>query len=655
MPNTSKQAILVLTDKSSPIIINLYSEIKKATKNHSDVLIAFHQKEPTVPEPIKKADHFLFDNTVLTNLGFRPISDKLLPGSNHFPLLKFYRENPEYEYYWIIEDDVRFSGNWSLLFDSLSTVNSDFISCSIRNWNEEPGWCWWDLTHPTKELALEKRVASFNPVYRISNRALKFINNALLDGWSGHHEVLYPSLLKNGGFLIADFGGEGSYVIPGFENKVYLADRPDQFKFGYLSTMKFRPVFNMIGKIPNKFYHPVKDFGSDYTLFNETSEQREYWLRQMDKISRPVIQNLAEGSLKEKMPVVVSKETDNAEARKQMAYMEAFGRTLSGIAPWLNIEGGSASEIDMRNQYRAMTLKAISNAVNPDSNDYMVWTGSQFLVDNAYFALGLIRCPWLWENLDETTKKNTIKAFRIAKGVLPINNHRILFPALIEAFFCKYGLPFDPVRIEYGIREFANHWNVGDGMFSDGEQFQVDYYNSIVTHPFLANILLATLERYPFFDWFSTKLNQINKRYAEILERTINSDGSFAATGRSITYRGGAFHHLSDISLRKQLPATLKPAQVRDALTAVITKTLEPPSTFTADGWLNIGLYGHQPDLAESYITTGSLYMCTNIFLPLGLPCSDEFWVSPAQEWSSRILWSGQNMMKDEPLEVQLH
>jgi hypothetical protein len=63
--------------------------------------------------------------------------------------------------------------------------------------------------------------------------------------------------------------------------------------------------------------------------------------------------------------------------------------------------------------------------------DYMLWSGYQPLVDASFFALALIRSPWLWENL-----------------------------------------------IEYGIREFSQHWYVGDGMFLDGMHITLDYYNS---------------------------------------------------------------------------------------------------------------------------------------------------------------------------------
>jgi hypothetical protein len=379
---------------------------------------------------------------------------------------------------------------------------------------------------------------------------------------------------------------------------------------------------------------------------------RQLWLSYMDKLARPVMENIASDKLKEKMPVVLSKTIDNADDRSKVAYLEAFGRTLCGIAPWLNLEGGSKEETTLRNQYREWALKGIANAVNPNAKDYLKWNGGQPLVDASFVAFGLIRCPWLWQHLDTAVKEQVTTVFKTTRSAIPGYNNWVLFSGMIEAFFCKYGLDFDPVRIEYAIREFAQHWYVGDGMFSDGLQFHFDYYNSIVIHPDLASIVAIVNEKNKTYQWFAPRLDQINKRYAEILERLINTDGSYPVTGRSIVYRGGVFHHLADIALRKSLPPSLKPAQVRSALTAVIKKTFEASSTFTNDGWLNIGLYGNQPDLADSYITTGSLYICADIFVPLGLPETDEFWSAPAEPWTSVKVWSGQNVSADHALDV---
>src|ERR1700742_4261089 len=92
-------------------------------------------------------------------------------------------------------------------------------------------------------------------------------------------------------------------------------------------------------------------------------EERKVWLSYMDKVARPVVSALAEDRLKETMPVVLSKHIDNKETRSKVTYLEAWGRVLSGIGPWLNAEGGSPEEVALRQQYRQWALKAVANSV----------------------------------------------------------------------------------------------------------------------------------------------------------------------------------------------------------------------------------------------------------------------------------------------------
>jgi hypothetical protein len=389
-----------------------------------------------------------------------------------------------------------------------------------------------------------------------------------------------------------------------------------------------------------------------HTKTTDPISDRKVWLSYLDKIARPVIMNLAADKLKEKMPVILAKNIDNADTRSKVAYLEAFGRTFSGIAPWLNTEGGTKEEIALRNQYREWILKAIANTVNPSSKDYMKWDGGQPLVDASFAALGLIRSPWVWQHLDTTVQRQVVNAFITTRTTVPVYSNWLLFSAMIEAFFCRYDLPYDAIRIDYAVREFSQHWYTGDGMFSDGMQFHLDYYNSYVIQPYLTVILETISKKKTTYNTFIPQFDKISKRYAEIQERLINTDGSFPVTGRSIVYRGGAFQHLADISLRKSLPPSLKPSQVRSALTTVIKKTLDAPSNFNAAGWLNIGLSGNQPGLADVYITTGSLYLCSEIFLPLGLPDTDEFWLAPAEPWSAVKAWSGQDLPADHALDL---
>jgi hypothetical protein len=148
----------------------------------------------------------------------------------------------------------------------------------------------------------------------------------------------------------------------------------------------------------------------------------------------------------------------------------------------------------------------------------------------------------------------------------------------------------------------------------------------------------------------SDREQQRARRFAAVQERLIAPDGSFPAIGRSIAYRCGAFHALAQAALRRALPDGVSPAQVRGALTAVIRRTIDAPGTFDGDGWLRIGLCGHQPGIGEPYISTGSLYLCSVALIPLGLPPADGFWSAPSQPWTAANAWSGQPFPIDHAL-----
>jgi hypothetical protein len=191
---------------------------------------------------------------------------------------------------------------------------------------------------------------------------------------------------------------------------------------------------------------------------------------------------------------------------------------------------------------------------------------------------------------------------------------------------------------------------VGDGVYGDGPQFHWDYYNSFVIQPMLLDIL-STLQNYTQ-EWNSItpEIWKRAKRYAVIQERLISPEGTFPVIGRSITYRTGVFHLLAQIAWKNELPEPLTAPQVRAALTAVMKQLLDTEGTFDTNGWLQIGFRGHQPHLGEEYISTGSLYLCSMIFLPLGLKSSDPFWTQPAQPWTAQRIWSGQDMPADHAL-----
>jgi hypothetical protein len=380
-------------------------------------------------------------------------------------------------------------------------------------------------------------------------------------------------------------------------------------------------------------------------------DERQQWVTVVKKVADPVIRALAQDKLGKEMPVEVRMPSLLA-TRKSFTYLEAFGRLLSGLAPWISLPADDTVEGRLRSDYADLVQKALSNAVDPSANDCMNFSeGSQPLVDASFLALGLLRGPGIWNRADKTTRKNLIEALKRTRSIKPGFNNWLLFSALIEAFFLSIGEQHDKMRIDYALRQH-NQWYKGDGIYGDGPEFHWDYYNGFVIQPYMRTILSIVAPADKSYAAFGERFDRIAARYATILERLISQDGTFPVIGRSIAYRCGAFHHLANEALLQRLPIELNPAQVRCALAAVIDKTLGAKSNFDEHGWLALGLSGHQPALAEDYVSTGSLYLCATAFLPLGLPSSNQFWSSQSMPWTATNAWSGVDLKADSALKI---
>lgn len=378
-------------------------------------------------------------------------------------------------------------------------------------------------------------------------------------------------------------------------------------------------------------------------------EQRKMWLEAMDKIAGPVIFSLAEGKLKSSLPLEFHGE------RRLYAPLEAFGRTATGIASWLELDVTDGGEAALQKKYREAMIAALDMATNPESPDYMVWSEAperQPLVDAAFLSHALVRAPkHIIGAMSDSLKKQVVAALKRTRSILPYHSNWIFFSAMVETALYVLGEPdWDSMRIEYALRMFEV-WYKGDGLYGDGEYFHYDYYNSFVIHPMNVDICRIMVPVMEEAENAYDVLKERTGRYASILERMISPEGTYPVVGRSIAYRFGVFHALSQAALQHNLEETVLPAQVRCGLTAVISRVMESPDMFDAEGWLNPGVYGLQPELAEPYINIGSLYLCCSVFLPLGLPASDDFWSGENEPWSGKKVWSGGHITIDHALE----
>lgn len=426
---------------------------------------------------------------------------------------------------------------------------------------------------------------------------------------------------------------------------------------------------------------------------------REVWTTLLYRMAQPVLEPMAEGRLQE----VMSFESGNLEVsptwdgrNKKVSYMEAFARLMAGLAPWLSLPDDDTAEGLQRRQLREWALKAYANAVDPESPDYLGWgSGGQTLVDAAYLVESFHR-GWdaLWEPLDKQTKLRYVRELQQLHRYDPPYQNWFLFCGMEESFLMKaqkslensgidlkaegFDLPiYDAFRIKTAANK-AEEWYIGDGWYADGPSFAYDYYNSYVIHPMYAEIVEMVCDVNPKASYLihaidpnsyktlgpTDRLDKIRERmqkFSVILERMVSPEGTYPVFGRSIPYRLAVFQPLAMLAWQKNLPKQLSNGQVRAAITAVMKRMYaadlyslglsnvpaSTPTNFNQGGFLTIGFVGSHPNVADIYTNNGSLYMTSLAFLPLGLPADDPFWTDPAESWTSKKAWEGEDFPKD--------
>ena len=380
------------------------------------------------------------------------------------------------------------------------------------------------------------------------------------------------------------------------------------------------------------------------------NKDRAYWANLLYNMAKPVLSNMAEGNLQKNMQVEVSPNWDGRD--KKVTYMEAFGRLMAGVAPWLNLPDDDTEEGKMRKQLREWALKSYVHAVDPNSPDYLLWRGhGQALVDAAYVAESFLRAyDQLWMPLDETTKKRYIEEFTQLRRVDPPYTNWLLFSSTIESFLAKAGAPYDEYRVNSTIRKMEE-WYAGDGWYADGPSFVFDYYSSYVFHAMYLETLQAMKDakaytRIHYKDYYRRALKRAQK-FSIVLERFISPEGTFPVFGRSIPYRMGAMQPLALMAWYQKLPAGLTYGQVRNALTSVMHTMFDGKENFNEGGFLTIGFAGRQPNVADWYTNNGSLYLTSLGFLPLGLPATHPFWTDAAFPTTNQKAWGSQPFPKD--------
>lgn len=137
----------------------------------------------------------------------------------HLRMLYFYVKNPNYDYYWFFDDDIKMK-NWDVFFEGTDKDDSDFLSyfCFKKNdvtsqsnipiiddrsfsknlWFERFPGDGDKLTEETNEI-----FGSFFPTTRFSNQALSKLLELHNEGYCGYSEGFVPTILNKCGYKLS--------------------------------------------------------------------------------------------------------------------------------------------------------------------------------------------------------------------------------------------------------------------------------------------------------------------------------------------------------------------------------------------------------------------------------------------------------------------
>ena len=221
---TANEAILYRTHLVNPMIRREIDVLRNEVTGCAHWVVGYVKDDADVPD-VPENNSRMYRRADLAALPYPTkiaAVDWIKPaGHNDLPVLAFYRERRDYDYYWIVEYDVRYTGHWAALFKELRYSSADFLATTIQDYDQNPRWWWWRTLVNVPSGALQ-RVRCFTPFCRLSNAALAAVDEWYREGGSGHYELTWPSVCKMRGLGLEDIGGWGRYTPEHWRGKHYV-------------------------------------------------------------------------------------------------------------------------------------------------------------------------------------------------------------------------------------------------------------------------------------------------------------------------------------------------------------------------------------------------------------------------------------------------
>jgi hypothetical protein len=264
--DVSRQAILYLSHDVNNAVWRTYERLKKECSIFADTYFILNLSSDSIPPdaegtvpitPTQRAE--LGHPSRAGAVGWwmdTSLSHKLVVQSGiDQAILTFRKIKPGYDYYWLVEFDVEFSGCWTTVFNAFSDNTSDLLCTNMHRYETNPTWGWWKCLVWPNEPKPEV-IRGFLPFARLSAKAMDTIIAAGQSGIDGFYEIMWPTVLRRHGLVIEDIGGDGPFVRSNNVNRWYTSTLTnDTLSPG---TFVARPIRFRPGRMANKLWHPIK-------------------------------------------------------------------------------------------------------------------------------------------------------------------------------------------------------------------------------------------------------------------------------------------------------------------------------------------------------------------------------------------------------------
>ena len=159
--------------------------------------------------------------------------------------IMFGKRFPDYQYYWYIEYDVFFNGQWQDFFELFRNSDEDFLGAYLRQYPFK----WWNAkieTHLPLDIPQDCIFRFFGCIARFSAQLLAVLDSEYSAGHIGYYELAVPSLCANNGLKLGDLNADERNVYTpltlGGESLKFAWSRLGQKWIDQHNNMLFHPI-----------------------------------------------------------------------------------------------------------------------------------------------------------------------------------------------------------------------------------------------------------------------------------------------------------------------------------------------------------------------------------------------------------------------------